>query len=268
MKSVVTVIKEQWNSIYLIGRLSLYEVKAANNNNYLGMLWEVINPLIQISIYWFVFGFGIRQQEPVGSIPYLPWMLSGIILWFFINPAILEATKSIYKKIKMISKMSFPLSVIPSYVIVGKFYAHLVLAGIIFIALQFLGYPVSVYIIQIPYFIFATFVLLMAVALITSTLATIVRDVQMIVQAVMRMMLYLTPFLWSPDLLPEWIQRSMMANPFYYLVEGYRASLLGTSWYFIENLQYSFYFWSLTLFLLLVGSILHIKFRNHFVDYL
>ncbi|MCF6138776.1 ABC transporter permease [Pseudalkalibacillus berkeleyi] len=268
MKSVFTIIKEQWNSIYLIGRLSLYEVKAANNNNYLGMLWEVINPMIQISIYWFVFGYGIYQREAIGDIPYLPWMLSGIILWFFINPAILEATKSIYKKIKMISKMSFPLSVIPSYVIVGKFYVHIALALIVFIMLQFLGFPVSIYMIQLPYFVFATFALLIAIALITSTLATIVRDVQMIVQAVMRMMLYLTPFLWSPERLPEWIQNIMMANPFYYIVNGYRASFLGTSWYMVENVQYTLYYWGLVLVLLVIGSMLHVRFRNHFVDYL
>ncbi|MDZ5471928.1 ABC transporter permease [Bacillus sp. 31A1R] len=271
MKSMLTVIKEQISSFYLIIRLSLFEVKSSNNNNYLGMLWELINPMIQIGIYWFVFGYGIRGGEPVGGIPYIHWMLSGIAVWFFFNPAILEASKSIYTRINFIAKMNFPMSVIPTYVIFSKLYPHIVLTAIIAIILQFAGYTISIYYLQLFYFMFATIALLLAVSLITSTLATIVRDVQMIVQAVVRTLIYLSPLLWTPkhsEKLPEFVQLIMMVNPLYYIVEGYRSALLGTSWFMIENVQYTIYFWSLILVLFTIGSFLHLKFRNHFIDYL
>ena len=45
----------------------------------------------------------------------------------------------------------------------------------------------------------ATLFFLLALALITSTLSTIVRDVQQIVHSVLKMMLYLTPLLWHTD---------------------------------------------------------------------
>ncbi|WP_053360603.1 ABC transporter permease [Bacillus sp. FJAT-27251] len=265
MKSMFTVIKEQINSFYLIKRLSLFELKSANNNNYLGMLWELINPMIQLAIYWFVFGFGIRGGEDVDGVPFIYWLLSGMSVWFFVNQSILEGSKSIYTRINFISKMSFPMSVIPTYVIVSKFYPHLMLVGIITVVLQFVGYPISIYFIQLPYFIFCTLMLLISVSLITSTLATIVRDVQMVVTSIVRMLLYLTPLLWVPTGV---IKKLMMINPLYYIVEGYRASLLGHSWYLAENLQLTIYFWVLVLVLLMIGSALHIRFRNHFVDYM
>src|SRR5699024_6750993 len=102
---------------------------------------------------------------------------------------------------------------------------HFVLLGIIIVILHFFGYYVSIYYIQLPYYIFALFTLLFSITLISSTLATIVRDVQMLIQAFMRMLLYLTPLLWSPDTLPNMIQQLMKLNPLYYIVEGYRASL-------------------------------------------
>jgi teichoic acid transport system permease protein len=265
MKSMFTVIREQINSFYLIRRLSLFELKSANNNNYLGMLWEVINPMIQLSIYWFVFGFGIRGGEDVNGIPFVYWLLSGMSVWFFVNQSLLEGSKSIYTRINFISKMSFPMSVIPTYVIVSKFYSHLILVGIITIGLQFTGYTISPYFIQLPYFMFGTLMLLVSISLITSTLATIVRDVQMVVTSVVRMLLYLTPLLWVPT---GFIKKIMLVNPLYYLVEGYRASLLGTSWYMLENTNLTLYFWGLILILLMIGSALHVKFRNHFVDYM
>ncbi|MCM3124148.1 MULTISPECIES: ABC transporter permease [unclassified Mesobacillus] len=265
MKSMFTVIKEQISSFYLIRRLSLFELKSANNNNYLGMLWEVINPMIQLSIYWFVFGLGIRGGQDVNGIPFVYWLISGMAVWFFINQSLLEGSKSIYTRINFISKMSFPMSVIPTYVIVSKFYSHLILVGIITFGLQFTGFTISPYFIQLPYFMFGTLMLLVAISLITSTLATIVRDVQMIVTSVVRMLLYLTPLLWEPT---GFIRKIMMFNPLYYVVEGYRASLLGTSWYMFENPNLALYFWGLILILLMIGSALHVKFRNHFVDYM
>lgn len=265
MKSMFTVIREQISSFYLIRRLSLFELKSANNNNYLGMLWEVINPMIQLAIYWFVFGLGIRGGQDVNGIPFVYWLLSGMSVWFFINQSLLEGSKSIYTRINFISKMSFPMSVIPTYVIVSKFYSHLILVGIITIGLQFTGYTLSPYFIQLPYFMFGTLMLLISISLITSTLATIVRDVQMVVTSVVRMLLYLTPLLWVPT---GFIKKIMLVNPLYYLVEGYRASLLGTSWYMFENTNLTLYFWGLILVLLMIGSALHVKFRNHFVDYM
>jgi teichoic acid transport system permease protein len=169
-------------------------------------------------------------------------------------------------------QMRFPMSVIPTYVILAKFYQHLMLVAVILGMLQFMGYPLSIYFVQLPYFMFATLVLLVACALVTSTLSTIVRDVQMIVHSFMRILLYLTPILYSvsdsSDRVPEFVKLIMKVNPLYYIVKGYRAALLGTSWYGIEHLGYTVYFWLVIGLVLIIGSALHLKFRDRFVDYL
>jgi len=267
MKSTITVIKEQINSFYLILRLSMYEMRSQNKNNYLGILWEIINPMIQIAIYWFAFGFGIRGGHPHPG--YVPWLLAGISIWFFVSPAVIQGSKSIYSRIRMVAKMNFPLSAIPSYVIMSKFYQHLMLLAIVMIILQFQGYTISIYYIELPYYMFSVLVFTLSLSLITSTLSTIVRDVQNIVQAVMRMMIFMTPVLWDPSRLNPTIQMILKSNPYYYIIEGYRSSLLGnTGWYFINHWHYTLYFWGLTLICLIIGSALHVKFRNRFVDFL
>ena len=273
MKSAWRVIKEQIEYFYLIRRLSIYELRSLTSGNYLGMAWEIINPAIQVTIYWFVFGFGIRQRADVGDIPYFQWMFAGILVWFLINQGVTKSSKSIYTKIKMLSKMNFPMSVIPSYVIFAQFYVHIVILALGTILLQFLGYPLSTYIVQIPLYIVGVLILLLGLALILSTLTTIVRDVQMLLQSIMRMLLYLSPILWPPSLLAEssetipW-ETLMKINPFYYIIEGYRYSLLGEGWYFIENPVYTLYFIGITAAIFIVGSYLHVKFRSQFIDFL
>lgn len=268
MKSLWTVLKEQWDHLYLIQRLALYEVKINNNNNYLGLLWELINPGIQLAIYWFVFGYAIRRGEPVEGVPFFHWLFAGMLIWFFVYPSLLQGSKSIYTRIKMIAKMSFPTSVIPSYVMVSKLYPHFLLLAIAIVIFQFSGSPISIYYLQLPYFLFATVALVFAINLITSTLATIIRDVQMVVQAVLRMLIYVSPILWVSFSLPDFVQNIMRINPLFYVIEGYRAAFFYHEWYFIEKWEYTLYFWLVIFVLLWLGSMLHMRFRKQLIDYL
>ncbi|MEK3888457.1 ABC transporter permease [Bacillus sp. FSL K6-3431] len=272
MKSAINVIKEQIENFYLIRRLSLYELKSNNKSNYLGTAWEIINPVIQILIYWFVFG-SIRQRADVEvapgmDVPFILWLLGGFILWNFFYQATIQGSKSIYTRLRMLSKMNFPMSVIPNIVLFSQFYIHIIMLVITIAIFQLSGYYLTIYFLQFFYFIFATFCLIFAISLITSTFSTIIRDVHMFLNATLRMLLYLSPILWQITSLEEPLPTIMKLNPLYYLIEGYRSALFGLDWYFIENWQYTLYFWAVVIGLFIIGSIVHVKFRRHFIDYL
>ncbi|WP_411954035.1 ABC transporter permease [Alkalibacillus sp. S2W] len=269
MRSAFTVLFEQLKYFYLVRRLSLYEIKSNTSSNYLGMAWELIQPAIQIAIFWFVFGFGIRGRAPIGDVPFFHWMLAGIVVWFMISQSILKGTKSIYSNVRILSKMNFPMSVIPNYHIFAQLYPHLVLLGCVLVLMQFLGYGASLHYLQLPYYLFGTLAILFSITLITSTLATIAQDVHKFIQSIMRMLLYLSPILWPPQTLDQdWIVTIMKLNPFYYIIEGYRQAILGNGWYFIDQWEYTLYFWGITIVLFIMGSYLHVKFRRHFVDFI
>ena len=73
MNALVRILKEQATSFSLILRLAAYETKSKYQMNYLGVLWQLLNPLIQMLAYWFVFGIGIRKSTDVvtgiGEVP-------------------------------------------------------------------------------------------------------------------------------------------------------------------------------------------------------
>lgn len=274
MKFAKKVITEQINHFYLVRRLSMYELRSKNKNNYLGILWEILNPAIQIAIYWFVFGT-LRSREPIimngDPIDFFSWLLAAFFLWTFFYQGIIQGSKSIYTRLRMLSKMNFQMSIIPGYVIFSQFYIHLIMLIISIVILNIRGYFISVYYLQLVYYIIAALALIFAISLITSTLSTIVRDVHMLLNSVLRMFLYVSGVLWPLSLVgnefPD-LMKFLQLNPLYYLIEGYRAALFGTEWHFIVQWEYTLFFWIIVFLLFLFGSMLHVKFRRHFIDYL
>lgn len=273
MKSLWIVLKEQFYHFYLVRRLSMYDIKSKNQNNYLGIVWEILTPLISILIYWFVFST-LRQREPIEmngtEVPFFFWLFVGFIVWTFFFQGTIEASKSIYKRLKLLSKMNFPLSLIPNIAIFSKFYTHIIMLFIVFVVFQLAGYYINIYYIQLIYFIIATYALVFSFSLVTSTLSTLVRDVHMLLSSLLRMGLYLSGVLWPLSLLSNFptLMQIMKLNPLVYLIEGYRSIFFGTEWYFINHWEMTLYFWTLIFFTVFIGSILHVKFRRNFIDYL
>src|SRR5699024_3261015 len=273
MKSLFKLIQEQIEYFYLARRLSLYELKSSNKNNYLGMMWELLNPLTQILIYWFVFGT-LRNRAPVivngEEVSFIIWLIVGFLVWIFFYQSSIQASKSIYSRLRMLSIINFPMSVIPNIPIVSKMYIHIGMLVIAFVIYQFAGYYVTIYFVQVIYFMICLYVLTFAFGLIMSTLSTIVRDVHLFLNSTLRMGLYVSGVLWPLSLLSDFpkIMTLLKFNPLVYVIEGYRYAFLGSGWYIVEHWKYGLYFWVVVIILLIIGSVLHMRFRRNFIDYL
>ncbi|WP_088013349.1 ABC transporter permease [Gottfriedia acidiceleris] len=266
MSSIKTVLQEHAKNLSLIFRLSSYETRKEYADSQLGVIWVFLNPLFQIAVYWVTFGTGIRGGAPVNGIPFLLWMLCGLIPWFFISAAIMQGSSSIFNRIGTVSKMNFPLSIIPSYVVLSRFNTHLFMMVVLIIGVIFNQGIDQMNIFALIYFMITGLIFNIALALLTSTLSTMVRDVHLLIQSFTRMLLYLTPILWEPKG-SNILTQLMKLNPFYYIVEGYRGALLyGHSDIIFSS--YTFYFWGVLLVFFIIGSIFHVKFRKQFVDFL
>ncbi|XZF75609.1 ABC transporter permease [Bacillus sp. AL-1R] len=266
MSSIKTVLQEHAKNLSLIFRLSSYETRKEYADSQLGVIWVFLNPLFQIAVYWITFGSGIRGGAPVNGIPFLLWMLCGLIPWFFISAGIMQGSSSIFNRIGTVSKMNFPLSIIPSYVVLSRFNTHLFMMAVLLIGVIINQGIDQMNIFALIYFMITGLIFIIALALLTSTLSTMVRDVHLLIQSFTRMLLYLTPILWEPKG-SNLLTQLMKLNPFYYIVEGYRGALLyGHSDIIFSG--YTFYFWGVLLVFFVIGSIFHVKFRKQFVDFL
>ncbi|MFB6498744.1 ABC transporter permease [Bacillus haynesii] len=275
MNALMKILKEQVTSFPLILRLAAYETKSKYQMNYLGVLWQFLNPLIQMLAYWFVFGIGIRKSSEmvtgIGEVPFIIWMLAGLIPWFFISPTILDGSNSVYKRINMVAKMNFPISSLPSVAIVANLFSYFVMMAIYVIVLLAFGIYPNLQWLEYIYYLFCMIVFMFAFSLFNSTISVLVRDYQFLLQSVTRLLFFLLPIFWDistqlGDKHPA-LLNVIKLNPLFYIIDGFRNSFLGGSWFF-EDATYMLYFWAFTLLLLTVGAVLHMKFRDRFVDFL
>ena len=77
----------------------------------------------------------------------------------------------------------------------------------------------------------------------------------------------MTPIMWSYTIIPYKLQWIAKLNPMYYIVEGYRDTLLNNV-YFFENFWQTAYFWLITSFLFIMGMSIFKKLKPHFSDVL
>ena len=108
---------------------------------------------------------------------------------------------------------------------------------------------------------------LIAFGIFNSAVSVLVRDYHILLQSVMRMLFYISGVLFNFETggFPPIGIRVLQLNPFFYVVSGFRESMLGQGWFW-QRPTLTIEFWLIVLFFLLVGSHLHYKFRSRFVD--
>lgn len=266
MKSTFLVLKEFYEFKGLLMRLAVFEVRANNEDHFLGYAWEMFGPFISIFVYWFIFGLGLRNGTPVNGDPYVAWLICGYAPWMFISKCISMGLVSVLGRVNLVSKMSFPTSILPAMPIYSNWITLATLAALLFFTLFVTGVEPSKEWLGAIYYTFCMFVFLYALNLFNSTVVVIFRDYKAFFSAIMRILFLATPVLWvSSSFNPELIG-FVQLNPFYYIIEGYRSAFLPGAAPMDRNL--TIYFWSITALLLVVGSILHIKYRDRFIDFL
>ena len=102
------------------------------------------NPAIQVLTYWFVFGI-VFNRKAVDDIPYIVWMLGGMVVWFFISPCITDGCNAVFRKTDVITKMKFPVSILPMTVILQKLFDHFCLMVIAVVIFAVNGYFPDLY---------------------------------------------------------------------------------------------------------------------------
>lgn len=246
--------------------LAKNDFKAKYAGSAFGALWAFVGPIITIFIYWFVFQVAF-QSAPVGNVPYVLWLVSGIVPWFFISEGWGASTGALVDYSYLVKKVVFPVEMLPAIRIISAFFVHLFFIALTFVIAFIYGYGFNLAIIQVIYYAVCAFVLVYALGTLTSVLCAFTKDISNIVGIFVQFGFWLTPIFWDISQIPENIVFIFKLNPVYYIVEGYRDTFVYGRWFF-EKPMLTLYFWVFTIIVLVLGKVLFKRLRPHLADLL
>jgi len=250
----------------LLWELARSDFKKRYVGNYLGILWAFIQPLITILILWFVFQVGFKSV-PVDNFPFILWLISGMIPWFFISESINSATGSIINQSFLVKKMVFRVSLLPIVQVISALIIHLFFVFLLLFIYIIYGKFPTIYWLQLPYYLLATIILVLSIGWFTSSVVIFFRDLVQIINVILQFGFWLTPIFWSTRMIPEKYNFLLKLNPFYYIIQGYRDSLIYNVWFW-QRWKWAVFFWGIVGLIFIFGAMVFRRLRPHFGDVL
>jgi len=252
---------DKWRVIYELTRRNF---QSQYTGSYLGFVWVFLQPLLFISVLYFVFTFGFRTR-PSGDYPFSVYLISGMIAWLFFSNNLSSCTHVIREFSFLVKKVDFRLSILPIVKLSSSLITHLFFVAIALIVALVSGISVNFYFFQIFYYMIAMNFLLLGLGWITSSTSIFVKDIGNIVTVVIQFGFWLTPIFWNIELISTKYQWIIKLNPMYYIVTGYRDSIIYKVPFWVKPYE-TMYYWCLTLFVLFSGMVIFRRLKPHFAE--
>lgn len=193
-----------------------------------GFLWLFISPIVHILIYAFVFSyvFQVRTPEEFGRTSFVIFMMIGYLPWFAFADAVGKSPNLLLEKAPLITKVMFPVQIIPVVGTVVPYLTHGIGFGLLLLFLAVSGY-LSWSWLLLPVIFFLQMLFTMGVVAILSALCVFLRDLQQLVGLMLTSWFFLTPIVYPiTSISDESIRNLYLLNPMHSFVNLYREILL------------------------------------------
>lgn len=235
-------------------------LKVRYKNSVLGFAWSLLNPLMQIGVWYFVFEVLFGRDQP----NFMAFLVTGFLPWLFFSQTVLDSTACVTQEMALVKKAYFPRTILPLSALISNF-IHLCFAFIVLLGL-FVIWRVDV---NIYYLWLLPATVLVAVfayglAAMLAAWSVFYADVKFIVGNLLGLWFFLTPVLYpvdnvlrgslkSPD---NWLEIFLSENlpllkklfvldPLTIGIEGYRSALLRGGEIPIVHPEYPFWLYTL-----------------------
>ena len=214
--------------------LTSHFVRREIRNRYLGSfsggLWALIQPLIQLAVYGFVWVYVFRMRVPGGADApgIVPFLAMGVWPWNAFSESLVRATTAVQDNSALIGKIALPREILVLASVTSSFLLHLV--GFCAIVVVFWLSGTSIHALGLPLaaLLFAQlFVLALGFALLFAAVQVFVRDLGPTLAQLMPLWMFAGPVLYPREYLPEQFRGWMDWNPFSFYPETLRSALLG-----------------------------------------
>jgi len=221
-------LRELWTRRDFIFAMGSGRKSAQYRDTSLGRLWQVLGPILNAIVYYFIFGVLLQTSKGVENFP--AFLIIGVFTFTYTQRAVTGGTKAIANNRSIIRAIHFPRAVMPLSVIVQEVQQQVVSLGVLAVIVVLTGEPVTwLWLLVVPAVLLQT-VFNVGLCMLVARWTAASRDVTQLVPFVMQTWRYLSGVMFSipvftADLEP-WVEKALYLNPMTEYLEMMRGCLM------------------------------------------
>ncbi|MEU9337342.1 ABC transporter permease [Streptomyces sp. NPDC048290] len=256
-------VRRLWARRHFIGAFATAKLTSQYSQAKLGQVWQVMTPLLNAAVYYFV--FGVLLQTKKGVPDYIPFLVTGVFIWTFTQSSILAGTRAISGNLGLVRALHFPRAALPISFCLQQLQQLLFsMAALVVILLAFGVPPAVSWVLAVPVLVLQ-FTFNAGISMIMARVGAKTPDIAQLMPFVLRTWMYMSGVMWSIDhlvsahgSLPSWVATALQANPAalyidlmrFALIDSFHASQLpphvwaiATGWALLAGIGGFIYFW-------------------------
>lgn len=208
----------------MVGR----EVKARYKQSVLGYFWVILNPLAQMLVMSFAFSVIMRiPTYASGHIPYSIFLFVALLPWTLFANSLGSAASSLVNSGSLITKIYFPRTILVISTIIAKIIDFLFANSILIIYMIVYRMPITLNILWIIPIFFIQQIFTLGLSLFFAAANLLYRDIQYLLSMILLLWMYVTPVIYSADMVPARYKFVFQINPMAVIINAYRQVILG-----------------------------------------
>jgi lipopolysaccharide transport system permease protein len=202
------------------------ELRAERSRSYLGLIWWVLEPAMQMGAFWLVFGVILKTGGP----DYIPVLLIGLTIWQWMKSCITHGGYAIWMNLPLIRQVRLPPLVFPIVQMFADTIKFFYIFALLLIILWLFGYPPNPAYLALPLVFLAVFLVAAGAGFVVASLVPLLPDLRFVIEQVLTVVMFLSGVVFSLKAVPSPFREIMELNPIAVLMEAARGILMRGEW--------------------------------------
>ncbi|MFI7415523.1 ABC transporter permease [Streptomyces sp. NPDC049627] len=261
--SLTEYVRQLWARRHFITAFATAKLTAQYSQAKLGQVWQVLTPLLNAAVYYFIFGKLMGTSRGIPD--FVPFLVTGVFVWTFTQSSIMAGTRAISGNLGLVRALHFPRAALPISFALQQLQQLLFSMAALVVILLCFGVPVTAsWTLAVPALVLQS-VFNAGVAMIVARMGAKTPDIAQLMPFVLRTWMYTSGVMFSithmmskHHHLPSWVTPALQANPAavyidlmrFALIDSFQASQLpphvwaiATGWALLAGVGGFIYFW-------------------------
>jgi lipopolysaccharide transport system permease protein len=254
-----------WRNWSLIRVMVRRDILGRYRGSFGGALWTIMNPLLLMLTYFYVFGVILKSRFPgdPSRSGFALYFLAGMLPWLAFSEAVGRSPSVMLEHRNFVKKLVFAVETLPVNLVASGLVSGLFAAVLFCVVLLVVRHSIPVSVLWLPVLLVPQILFTAGLSWFLAALGVFVRDLGQILGFVLTIWFFATPICYPEEAMPAALVPLFSKNPIYVLVRGYRAIFLQNQ---APPLGPLWKFWLLSAAVFVLGHAWFYKLRKSFAD--